>query len=148
VSILDRLLTNARALTFNPQRSLGEGPVPFTYEISPEDQVAYVTISGPVDLCSTIRMMGELAKDPAFRPDYKVVVDATDMEYSPSLGELRVIAWALGHEKGAFRNKVAVIRGARSQALQHLYKSFTRMAGFALGLFPDKPSAMQWLHQA
>jgi len=122
--------------------------MPFTYEISPEDQVAYVTISGPVDLRSTIRMMGELGKDPAFSPDYKVVVDATNMEYSPSLGELRVIAWALGHEKSAFRDKVAVIRGARSQALQQLYKTFTRMAGFALALFPDKPSAMQWLQKA
>jgi hypothetical protein len=119
--------------------------MPFTYEISPLDQVAYVTVSGPVDLRSTIRMMGELGKDPAFRPDYKIVVDATDMEYSPSLGELRVIAWALGHEKAAFRNKVAVIRGARSQALQQIYRSFARMAGFALGLFPDKSSAMQWL---
>ena len=119
--------------------------MPFTYEISPEDQVAYVTVSGPVDLRSTIRMMGELGKDPAFHADYKVVVDATNMEYSPSLGELRVIAWALGHEKAAFRNKVAVIRGARSHTLQKLYTSFTRMAGFALALVPDKPSAMQWL---
>ena len=66
--------------------------MPFTYEISPQDQVAYVTISGPVDLRSTIRMMGELGKDPAFSPDYKVVVDATNMEYSPSLGELRACA--------------------------------------------------------
>ena len=121
--------------------------MPFTYEISPGDQVAYVTVSGPVDLRSTIRMMGELAKDPAFRPEYKVVVDATNMEYSPSLGELRVIAWALGHEKSAFRNKVAVIRGARSYALQQLYNTFTRMAGFALALFPDKSSAMHWLQK-
>ena len=122
--------------------------MPFTYEIATDEQVAYVTVSGPVDLRSTIRMMGELAKDPSFRPDFKVVVDATHMEYSPSFGELRVIAWALGHEKSAFRNKVAVIRGARSQTLQQIYRSFTRMAGFALGLFPDKPSAMQWLQKA
>ena len=122
--------------------------MPFKHQITPEDQVVYVTVSGPVDLRSTIRMMGDLAKDPVFRPDFKIVVDATEMEYSPSLGELRVIAWALGHEKHSFRNKVAVIRGARSQALQHLYRSFAKMAGFALGLFPDKPSAMRWLQQA
>jgi hypothetical protein len=122
--------------------------MPFSYEISPDEGVAYVTIAGPVDLRSTIQMMGELGKDQQFRPDYKIVVDATDMEYSPSLGELRVIAWALGHEKRAFRNKVAVIRGARSQALRQLYKRFAGMAGFALGLFADKPSAMRWLQEA
>jgi hypothetical protein len=122
--------------------------VPFSYSVSPQEEVAYVTVSGPVDLRSTIRMMGELGKDPDFRPDFKIVVDATDMEYSPSLGELRVIAWALGHEKHSFRNKVAVVRGARSQALQQLYNSFARMAGFALGLFPDVPSAMRWLREA
>jgi hypothetical protein len=122
--------------------------MPFQHRISPEDGVAYVTVAGPVDLRGTIRMMGELAKDPEFRPDFKVVVDATDMEYSPSLGELRVIAWALGHEKHSFRNKVAVIRGARSQGLRQLYTRFARMAGFALGLFADEPSAMRWLQEA
>ncbi len=122
--------------------------MPFSYQISPEERVTYVTIKGPVDLRSTIRMMGELTKNPQFRPDFKIVVDATDMEYSPSFGELRVIAWALAHEKHAFRNKVAVIRGPRSYALRQLYQRFARMAGFALGLFPDKASAMRWLQEA
>jgi len=121
--------------------------VPFHHHISPQDGVAYVTVAGPVDLRATIRMMGELAKDPAFNPEFKVIVDATDMEYSPSLGELRVIAWALGHEKHSFRNKVAVVRGARSQGLRQIYNRFARMAGFALGLFADESTAMRWLRE-
>ena len=121
--------------------------MPFRYEISADESVVFVTISGPVDLRSTIKMMGELAKDRDFSPDYKIMVDATDMEYSPSLGELRVIAWALGHERHSYRNKVAVVRGARSHALRRIYERFVRMAGFGLGLFSDRPSAMRWLQE-
>jgi len=63
--------------------------MPFSYRISEEEGVAYVTASGSVDVRSSVETMGELSRDPIFDPDFKVVVDLREMQYRPSLGELR-----------------------------------------------------------
>jgi hypothetical protein len=120
--------------------------MPFSYRISEEEGVAYVTASGPVDVRSSVETMGELSRDPIFDPDFKVVVDLREMQYRPSLGELRVIAWALGHEKTSFRNKVAVVvsESVRRRRAK-VYSKFGRMAGFALELFPDMDDALAWV---
>ena len=121
--------------------------MPFVYEISEDEGVAYVTARGRVDVRSSVETMGELAKDPRFSPDFKVVVDLREMEYRASLGELRVIAWALGHEKTAFRNKVAVVLSESArQGRAQVYSRFAQMAGFALTLFQDMGDAVRWIH--
>jgi len=120
--------------------------MPFSYRILPEDRLAYVTASGPVDLRATLETMGRVAKDPRFEPDYRVVVDAREMQYTPSFGELRVLAWALGHERQAYKNRVAVVRPASAvQAREDVYTRLSKLTGVALGLFRDRDAALAWV---
>ena len=123
--------------------------MPFTYRIAEDECVAYVSASGAVDVRSSVEAMGELSRDPKFDPDYKVVVDLREMQYRPSLGELKVIAWALGHEKASFRNKVAVVLSETARKRRaKVYSKFGRMAGFALELFPDMEGALEWVRES
>ena len=71
--------------------------------------------------------MGSIGKDPRFDPDYGVLVDAREMEYTPIEGEIGVLEWALDYEKINYRRKVAV------------------RTGMALHLFSDRESALQWI---
>ncbi len=123
--------------------------MPFDYTISPEKGTALVRASGPVDVRSSVEAMGRLASDPSFHPDYRVVVDLRDMEYRPSLGELRLIAWAMGHEKKSYPKRIAVVL-SESQRMQRAkrYARFSQMAGLGLELFADMNEALRWLEGA
>lgn len=120
--------------------------MPFNYTISPERGVAVVKATGPVDVRSSVEAMGRLAGDPSFRSDYRVVVDLREMEYQPSLGELRLIAWAMGHEKKSYPKRIAVVL-SENQRLRRAkrYARFSQLAGFGLELFADMNEAMRWL---
>jgi len=120
--------------------------MPFDYTISPEKGVAMVRATGPVDVRSSVEAMGKLASDPSFSREYRVVVDLREMEYRPSLGELRLIAWAMGHEKKSYPNKVAVVL-SETQRLERAkrFARFSKLAGFGLELFADMNEAMRWL---
>ena len=119
--------------------------MPFDYRIEEAEGVAYVRASGAVDVRSSVEAMGELARDPKFKSDFKVVVDLREMEYRPSFGELRVIAWAMGHEKDSYPSKVAVVL-SETQRLKRAkrYARFSELAGFGLQIFPDMGEALQW----
>jgi len=119
--------------------------MPFSYTISPEHRMAYVKVSGRVDLRAVLGMMGRLANDPKFDRSYKIVVDVRDMDYHPSAGELRVLAWALGHERRSYGDRVGVVLPERPErARPHIFTRFARMAGVGFNLFRDMPSAMRW----
>ncbi len=116
--------------------------MPFSYKISPDEKLAYVTASGPVDLRAALEAMGRIAQEPGFESDFNVVVDAELMEYTPSSGELQVLAWALGHEKRRCGNKVAVVR---SPALPERYARLAEVTGVTLSLFADGAAARDWV---
>ena len=120
--------------------------MPFTFSISPAERVAFVEASGCVDLRAAMEAMGNVRKDPRFDPDYGVLVDAREMEYTPTAGEIGVLAWALGHEKINYRSKVAVIRPTSGrQAGREVYSRLAATTGVALGLFSDRKSALLWV---
>jgi len=119
--------------------------MPFSYAISPVERVTYVTARGPIDLRSAMEMMGNVQKDPAFSPDFGVVIDASDMEYTPTIGELGLMGWALRHEKQIYRSRVAVIRrDAEQSARRKIYSRLARVTGMAFGLFCDRDEARRW----
>ncbi len=116
-----------------------------TYEISPEQETAFVRVSGAVDMRSALAAMGELANDPNFDRNFKIVIDVREMDYRPSLGELRVMAWALGHERERYAEQVAVVLPERAGRVRpHIFARFARMAGMGFNLFRDMPSALRW----
>lgn len=120
--------------------------ISFSYSISPAERLAFITTAGSFDLGAAMGSMGSVGKDPQSGPDSGVLVDARAMEYRPTVGEIGVLAWALGHEKINYRSKLAVIRS--SPGLQAAGAVRTRLAertGMAFGLFSDRESALRWV---
>jgi len=119
--------------------------MPFTYELRPQEKVAFVIADGAIDLRSAIETMGRVAQDPRFDSDFSVLVDAASMDYHPTLGELRVLAWALGAERSIFRNKIALVRPRGYN--QHEYvRRLARLTGADLSVFADRDTALAWIH--
>ena len=120
--------------------------MPFDYRIAADERVAYVTARGAVDMRSSLEAMGELARNPEWDANFGVLIDLREMTYRPSLGELRVIAWALAHEKTAFPKRVAVVLSESVKRTRaRVYDKLGRMAGFGLQLFPSMTDALDWL---
>lgn len=120
--------------------------MPFEYRIVRDERLAYVTANGVIDMRSSVEAMGELVRHPDFDPHFGVVIDLRDMTYRPSLGELRVIAWAMAHEKFALPKRIAVVLSESVKRTRaRVYDRFGRMAGVALQLFPDMDDAISWL---
>jgi hypothetical protein len=122
--------------------------MPFAYKVVPEQRVAYVTAQGPIDMRAAVEAMGELGRQPDFDPSFGVVIDLREMNYRPSLGELRVIAWALAHERFALPKRVAVVLSETVKRTRaRVYDRFGRMAGLGLKLFPNMPEADAWARE-
>ncbi len=123
----------------------GQAAMGIEYRISPEEKTAFVTVRGQVDVRAALAAMGRLANDPAFDRSYKIVIDVREMDYRPSLGELRVMAWALGHERQRYADQVAVVLPEQAGRVRpHIFARFARMAGVGFNLFRDLPSALRW----
>jgi hypothetical protein len=119
--------------------------MPFEYRIAREEGLAYVTASGVIDMRSSVEAMGEIVRHPDFDPGFGVVIDLREMTYRPSLGELRVIAWAMAHEKFVLPKRIAVVLSETVKRTRaRVYDRFGRMAGVALQLFPDMEGAIAW----
>jgi hypothetical protein len=122
--------------------------MPFDYRIIAEDRIAYVTAKGPIDMRAAVEAMGELARHPEFDPSFGVVIDLREMNYRPSFGELRVIAWALAHERFALPKRVAVVLSESVKRTRaRVYDRFGRMAGLGLQLFPNMSDADAWARE-
>ena len=118
----------------------------FDYKIVPERRLAFVTARGPIDMRASVEAMGELARHPEFDQQFGVVIDLREMTYRPSLGELRVIAWALAHEKFSLPKRIAVVLSESVKRTRaRVYDRFGRMAGVALQLFPNIDEATAWV---
>jgi hypothetical protein len=120
--------------------------MPFDYHIDQERGLAFVTARGPIDMRSSVEAMGELVRHPEFDPGFGVVIDLREMTYRPSLGELRVIAWALAHERFTLPKRIAVVLSEQVKRTRaRVYDRFGRMAGVALQLFPNIDDAVAWV---
>lgn len=122
--------------------------MPFDCRVLTEERIAYVTAQGPIDMRAAVEAMGELARNPEFDPSFGVVIDLREMNYRPSLGELRVIAWALAHERFALPKRVAVVLSESVKRTRaRVYDRFGRMAGLGLQLFPNMTEADAWVRE-
>jgi hypothetical protein len=124
--------------------------VAFNFDMSREDRVATITVTGPVDLRECVRALAEFVRHPDFHPDHRVLVDLREMaEYPASVGEMRVLAWTLSQERAALRTKIALVLpedsyGPRLDRVQNL----NSLADFQLAAFPDVAEAEDWVKAA
>ena len=122
----------------------------FRFDMSREDRLATITVTGPVDLRGCVRALAEFVKHPDFHPEHRILVDLREMaEYPASVGEMRVLAWTLAQERAALRTKIALVLpedtyGSRLDRVQNL----NSLGDFQMAAFAGVAEAEDWVKAA
>lgn len=118
----------------------------FSFNVVPEERIAYVTASGMIDVRSAVRAFGELADQPEFEPEFGIVVDLRDVAQMPeTLSELRVLAWTLQHDREKVGRRIAVVFSQdRDNDSAERMSVFNDLSSAGLATFDDVPSAAAW----
>lgn len=115
------------------------------YEIDARQGRACILGVAP-DLAAATRALQQLAGDPAFKPDYSVLVDLSDVETIPSKLDVEGLALCLVSLRERYRGRVALL-----SSRPPLFGSVRRAAlfgaahRFPLDAFRTRERAEAWL---
>lgn len=119
--------------------------MPLTYTIDDEKNFAAVRAVGVVTLEEAIRTIRAIAVDLA---QYQCgsLVDLREMDYYPSVLELKEIAFEFIRLRAAFRCGTSfVVSNDKHFALGRFLASLVDSAGLRMGVFRDPEEAATWL---
>ena len=119
--------------------------MPFTHNISEEEQIAFVKANGKIDLKSCIDAVRDVANAFNNRSHFGVLVDLRAMDYSPRIQELRSLAQILGERKSTFRGGVAIIMAEEKETIAFAACTIARAWGFVMKPFTDLIEAKKYL---
>jgi len=124
--------------------------VSFEFAIDKQERVTTIVVTGPIDLRSSVRALGELVRHPDFDSDQRIVADLRNMaEFPASLSELRVLAWTLAHEAANLSGKVAIVLPQDSYAPRAVrVERLNSLGNFLMTPFPDIDEAVEWVRAA
>jgi len=119
--------------------------VPLTYRTDPDRAVADVVAAGPVTLEEAIRTIRTVAGELS-QHQCGCLTDAREMDFYPSVTELKEIAFEFVRLRAAFRCGIAfVVSNERHYSLGRLLSALVDSSGLRIGTFYDKDEAEQWL---
>lgn len=124
----------------------GRNTVSFTFQILPPAGTTEITVHGRVDLRASVEAMSELSHHPDFDPSHRFVIDLRALSGEPaSIGELRVIAWALRSLPRARGRELAVVLpAATAQGRAERVRLLAELAELAVTTFGDIAEARCW----
>jgi hypothetical protein len=130
----------------NARRPVYKIYMALSHRISPQEQVAYVTASGAVNLDSTVRALAAIVEDPSYRPHYPILADARESCPEFSISDVRALAALLTECRDKLQGRVAfVVTKGRIHTIAHMVSVFAEIAGFPLAAFIDVEEARTWL---
>ncbi len=110
------------------------------------DRRIQVTARGQVDFRESLAAGVALTKRPDFQPDYNVLVDVREIEFSPSAPEIEDFGRALARFKESFQGRIAVlVEGLLMFGLARMTCSVAEANGFPMRPFTDLEEACAWL---
>ena len=119
--------------------------MPLTYSIDPERNVADVRGAGTVTLADTIRTIREIASDLAHH-QVGCLVDVREMNFYPSVSDLKEMAFEFIRLRAAFRCGTAfVVSNDKHYALGRLLAALVDTAGLRMAVFRQPDEAEFWL---
>ncbi len=122
--------------------------MPLAYEISIRDKRAGVTGRGKSDFSEFITTMKQVAGDPAFSPDFDIIADFRDLEYSPSLKEIRAFSSTFIEVRSSFLGRVGfVVEDKLQLRLGRFAAMLARLLRFEISVFEDFADASSWLDE-
>ena len=119
--------------------------MPFSYTIDHDRNLADVRGSGKVTLADAIHVVREVAGDIAHE-QVGCLVDLRELDYFPTVSELKEIAFEFIRLRAAFRRGTAFIVGNdRHYALGRFLAALVDTAGLRMAVFRDAGEAEYWL---
>ncbi len=104
---------------------------------------------GAIDLSTAIPTGLALAKEPAFQPNFKILVDLREMNVNnpgPTTRELRTLAQEFKQLSALYQNKVAVVvSGTFAFGLARMTSTLAEFAGFHFSAFNNMAYAIDWI---
>jgi len=121
--------------------------VPFSYNIEPSRNLVAVVAAPPVTFDESMRAIRAVALEVASQ-QCGALSDVREMDYVPSITELRTIAFEFIRLRAAYRCGVAfVVSNDTHYGLGRLLSALVDRAGLRIGVFRDVPEAEEWLKE-
>ena len=118
----------------------------FEYALSERDRRIQVTARAPIDFRESLAAGVTLIMRPDFQPQYGVLVDLREIEFSPSAPEIEHFGRALGRFKKSFQGRIALlVEGRLMFGLARMTCSVAEANGFPMRPFTDLEEACAWL---
>jgi general stress protein 26 len=120
--------------------------MPLSFEVAADERVARVSGRGPASFDDLVRVMHAVVADPAFGPDVDVLADFRELDYTPSLREIRQLGGHFESVRAVMPPRVGIVVKDRVQL--RLGRFAALVAGllrFDLAVFDDAREAEAWL---
>ncbi len=113
------------------------------------DRRIQVTASGPIDFREILAAFVTIVERPDFEPHFSVLIDAREIEFTPSGFEIEQFARQLGRFKRDIQGRVAIlVKGNLHFGLARMTCSVAEANGFPMRPFTDLEQARSWLDGA
>jgi hypothetical protein len=120
--------------------------MPFTLTIDPARRLAVVTGAGPCDVVGALAALRQVGADPAFGPDFRVLIDLRAAEYAVSDDEARALAAYSADPAGLGGCRIArVVRGPVEYGAGAAVAARAEFGGGRAATFLTVASALAWL---
>ena len=116
-----------------------------SYTIHPEQCYVHVIGVGQQTMGEMIAVVDALAEDLTFNPNYSVIFDISNGDYTAELKDGDEFVAALKRRMSDFKNKFALVVPPHLQVLAKLYSVLATVGGFdRMQCFLDIDQARQW----
>jgi hypothetical protein len=129
--------------------SVGGCAMPYSHTIHPQGKYALLLAEGECDLDQTIVAMTTLVKDPGWRLDLGILVDARRIEYAPGAEETRQLATVASQRDFFLDHPMAIVAGQDlNYGIARMFTAFAGLQGATAEVFRDMEEARAWLEAA
>ena len=121
--------------------------MPFTHNISEEEQLIYVKASGEIDLRSCVDAITDIANTIDDSSTIGILIDFRDTDFLPGTLELKSLAQILSKQKRkrAFQGKVAAVIGEERSTIISAMCTVLYVWNFHIKPFTDLAEAKKYL---
>lgn len=119
--------------------------MPFTIEISAEEQIGRVAAIGDLSIPSSVETVEKMVNHPDFQSHYGIIVDFRQTTSTPKMSELREIANAIRKFKDPLQSRIALVLNPKEVRKASTVCMMVRVFGFEMEAYGDMESAMKYL---
>lgn len=126
----------------------GGSHMAYSYSISSENKLIHVKIQGTLQITEVLNGIKEATLDDQFQPDYKILVEVSDIQFRPTAAEMKQIAELIVELKLSFSKKVALmVPGTFINQMAKLAKYYIHQrTKIEIEVFDNMQDAVLWIN--